>query len=229
MRSRGWRTGRGWLLRAEPAPWAAPQQDRPTWDATPWPGAAAMPGTADAPVTVGTTGPSSPGTGDTGRPARTGSRRLGWVPAVAGIAVMAAAGAAAAVVLTSNTSKAPGPSASTGTYRPAGSANGPAGSGTGTPGSTTGVAPASSSHAAAPAPGGFRAVCWHMGSAAGIGPGKRGAWAASAGACPDTGRDTWRSVPGQLRLCVAEPRLLGCVLRGIIHRCQSSASLLRRP
>jgi eukaryotic-like serine/threonine-protein kinase len=148
-----------------PVRWAAHQQDRPTWDAAPWPGAAAMPGTVDVPVTAGTTWPRSPGTGGTRRPARTGSRRLlGWVSAVAGIAVMAAVGATAAVVLTSNTSKAPGPSASTGTYRPvgstngpvnstngrAGSTNGPAGSATGTPGSTAGVTPAASSQAAAP-------------------------------------------------------------------------------
>ena len=140
-----------------PARWAAHQQYRPTWDAAPWPGAAAMPGTADVPVTAGATGPRSPGAGGTGRPARTGSRRLGWVSAVAGIAVMAAAGAAAAVILTSNAGGAPGPSASTGTYRPvgsatgpAGSANGPASSATGTPGSTAGVTPAASSQAAAP-------------------------------------------------------------------------------
>jgi serine/threonine-protein kinase len=148
-----------------PARWAAHQQDQPTWDVAPRPGAAAMPGTADALVMAGTTGPRSPGTGGTGRPARTGARRLGWVSAVVGIAVMAAAGAAvAAVVLTSNSSEAAGPSASAGTYHPAGSTNGPvnstqgqpgstdspAGSATGTPGSTAGVTPAASSQAAAP-------------------------------------------------------------------------------
>jgi hypothetical protein len=106
-----------------------------------------------------------------GRPARTGSRRLGWASAVAGIAIVAAAGAAAAVVLTSNTGKNPGPSAGSGTV------NGTARSAPVTPGSTADVTPAASGQGAAPtqavstpSPGIWIAQLASVPKSAGLGP-----------------------------------------------------------